>query len=192
MEKIIANKIYDFMYRHKLISEHQFGFLRNRSTTSQLITTINDFSDAIENKKNIDCIYLDFQKAFDSVPHNLLIHKLQRIGIRGKLLDWISNFITNRTFSTKINESYSEYYHVTSGVPQGSVLGPVLFLIYINDLPDIIPFGVSIKLFADDVKLYVAHKTTKERKILEQALINITQWCNTGSPKISTPKISTP
>lgn len=188
IERIIVTKIYEFLTRNKLISENQFGFLRNRSTTLQLIKTINDFSDAMENKKNIDCIYLDFQKAFDSVPHDLLLFKLRLIGIGGKLIQWISNFITNRKFTVKINESYSDDYHVTSGVPQGSVLGPVLFLIYINDLPDIIPVGISIKLFADDVKLYVTHKSNQERKQLELALINISQWCKEWKIKIAPTK----
>uniref|UniRef100_A0A1I8BY63 Reverse transcriptase domain-containing protein n=1 Tax=Meloidogyne hapla TaxID=6305 RepID=A0A1I8BY63_MELHA len=188
IERIIVTKIYEFLTRNKLISENQFGFLRNRSTTLQLIKTINDFSDAMENKKNIDCIYLDFQKAFDSVPHDLLLFKRRLIDIGGKLIQWISNFITNRKFTVKINESYSDDYHVTSGVPQGSVLGPVLFLIYINDLPDIIPVGISIKLFADDVKLYVTHKSNQERKQLELALINISQWCKEWKIKIAPTK----
>uniref|UniRef100_A0A1I8AXC6 Reverse transcriptase domain-containing protein n=1 Tax=Meloidogyne hapla TaxID=6305 RepID=A0A1I8AXC6_MELHA len=144
-----------------------------------MISTLEDWYEAIYQNKNIDCIYIDIQKAFDSVPHDLLIFKLKKIGIQGNLLKWITNFLDNRTFSVKIDQNYSSHRKITSGVPQGSVLGPLLFNIYINDLPDIIPSEIKIKLSADDVKLYVIYKTNTERTKITTAITNLTQWLTT-------------
>nr|CAD2176174.1 unnamed protein product [Meloidogyne enterolobii] len=176
MEMTLNKYIVQFLLDNNLFSNHQYGFIKKRSTTTQLITTLEDWYDAIMGKKNIDCIYIDFKKAFDSVPHDLLINKLYRIGIRGKILNWISSFLSNRIFRVKINNELSKPRNIKSGVPQGSVLGPLLFLIYINDLPDIIPNGIKIKLFADDVKVYVIHKTKNERIMLTNAIKIIEHW----------------
>ena len=111
----------------------------------------------IDQHNQIDAIYLDFQKAFDTVPHLRLISKLKSYGIKGKLLSWIENFLFERKQRVVLNESYSNWTPVTSGIPQGSVLGPILFTIYINDLPDTLIN--TTKLFADDTKIYSVIKT---------------------------------
>ena len=185
MERILATSITEFLINNNLISEHQFGFLKKRSTTTQLITTCEDWFDAIAENKKIDCIYVDFQKAFDSIPINLLIQKISNMGIRGKLLSWITDFLTKRTFCVKIGETISSYKNITSGVPQGSVLGPLLFLIYINDLPEVIPKDVKIKLYADDLKIYKCYKTEIDRQNLDLALLKLEQWANKSGLKIA-------
>ena len=119
---------------------------------------MNDFTTFLENNECIDVIYLDFAKAFDTVPHNRLLTKLHAYGINGNILQWIKAFLSNRKQRVRVNSSYSKYTNVTSGIPQGSILGPILFIIYINDLPDCVQ---SIcKIFADDTKAYkpsIAH-----------------------------------
>lgn len=179
MEKILSKYITQFLIVNNLINKYQYGFIKNRSTTSQFVSTLEDWYDAIFNRKNIDCIFIDFQKAFDSVPHDLLLKKLFNIGIQGKILKWIAEFLTLRTFQVKIGEDLSYKRNITTGVPQGSVLGPLLFLIYINDLPDVIPNGVSIRMFADDVKVYVVHNTKTERSQLTTAIKSIEVWAKT-------------
>ena len=113
----------------------------------------NDWSKSRNNNKPTDVVFLDFCKAFDSVPHGRLLYRLEQYGIGGALLEWLRNFLTNRRQRVAVRGIiYSEWTNVKSGVPQGTILGPILFLIYINDLPD----GVSssVKLFADDTKVY--------------------------------------
>nr|CAD2209245.1 unnamed protein product [Meloidogyne enterolobii] len=127
MEMVLNKYIVQFLHDNNLFSDNQFGFIKNRSTTTQLITTLEDWYDAIMGKKNIDCVYIDFKKAFDSVPHDLLLNKLYKIGIRGKILTWISCFLSNRTFRVKINNTLSKPRNIKSGVPQGSVLGHYYF-----------------------------------------------------------------
>uniref|UniRef100_A0A914NTQ6 Reverse transcriptase domain-containing protein n=1 Tax=Meloidogyne incognita TaxID=6306 RepID=A0A914NTQ6_MELIC len=135
----------------------------------------NEFYDAIQNNCNVDVIYIDFKKAFDSVPINLLLYKLKRAGITGKLLTFLENFLTNRSFRVKIDDVLSENKPINSGVPQGSVLGPLLFLIFINDLPNYISENVGIKMYADDVKLYKVHKNDRSTD-LTNALIKLEKW----------------
>ena len=117
------------------------------------LSCTEDVSQVLDEGEDVDVIYLDFKKAFDKVPHRRLIVKLQGYGIKGDILDWIKEFLTERKQRVVIGGSESEWSdHVSSGIPQGSVLGPALFLVYINDMPDVI--DVLIKLFADDAKIY--------------------------------------
>ena len=152
MEKFIRDIILDHMEKHKLFTIHQHGFRKGRSCVTQLIEVLDDWTEQLDNKNAIDTIYLDFQKAFDTVPHQRLINKLQSYGICGKILGWIKDFLANRKQKVVINGTGSNWISVTSGIPQGSVLGPILFTIYINDLPDVVQN--IVKLFADDTKLY--------------------------------------
>ena len=110
------------------------------------------WSRIIDDGTNIDVIYLDFQKAFDKVPHQRLMSKLKAYGIRGKVFDWIENFLSSRKQRVAVHGSYSNWTDVISGVPEGSVLGPTLFIIYVNDLPGYIQSFLG--LFADDTKIY--------------------------------------
>ena len=115
---------------------------------------MNDWSISLEHQKPIKVLYIDFEKALDKVSVPKLVHKLKGVGIQGRLLDCIESFLTNRLQSVRIGTVQSKLLPVISGVPQGSVLGPFLFLLYINDLPEFLNTSISSKLFADDLKAY--------------------------------------
>ena len=137
---------------------------------------MEDFTKFIENKKNFDVIYLDFKKAFDSVPHERLLLKLKGYGIGGSILQWIESFLKGRTQRVRMGDDYSNCTNVTSGIPQGSILGPILFTIYINDLPESIK---SIcKIFADDTKIY---NLSDQCDIIQNDLNELQKWSENGN-----------
>ena len=129
---------------------------------------------SLDKKIPVDAIYLDFSKAFDTVPHKRLLTKLEGYGVKGKVLNWIKDFLTGRTQYVSINNAVSDELPVTSGVPQGSVLGPTLFIYYINDLPEVT--NVPTKIFADDTKSFNEIKTIDDSFHLQNAIDNMVNW----------------
>ena len=173
METIIKNEIFDHVGRFGLLTRHQHGFRSKFSTISQLLECLNDWTSVLDNNKQTDVAYLDFAKAFDSVSHPKLLSKLRSLGISGLLLQWIESFLENRTQRVRTGSQLSDAANVTSGVPQGTVLGPVLFLLYVNDLTTVVKDS-SIKLYADDVKLYVTADLRSDQ--LKDDLRNVSEW----------------
>ncbi|MEW8547929.1 MAG: reverse transcriptase family protein, partial [Candidatus Thiodiazotropha sp.] len=176
LEKLIRNAIVEHMTSNELFSKVQHGFVAGRSCITQLLETMEEITELIDNGYDVDVIYLDFCKAFDKVPHKRLLKKLYNYGIVGKIFNWIEDFLSNRKQRVMINGSKSEWQNITSGIPQGSVLGPVLFLIFINDLPDAI--NVCIKLFADDGKMYSSVDTEEKRRTLQENITRAEIWVN--------------
>jgi hypothetical protein len=174
LERCILNKIIDIISPH--ISRMQHGFMKGKSTTTQIISVLNNIQNIFDNRDQVDVIYFDLSKAFDSVPHNLLVQKIQTFGINGKLLRWIENYLKNRRQRVTMEGTNSEWLPVTSGVPQGSILGPILFILYINDLPDILSSDTLCAIFADDTKIYRQINTTKDQQELQKDIDNIAAW----------------
>ena len=182
-ERIICFHILNHLNFHKLLCKEQFGFVKRKSCLTQLLLTFNDWFSMLKRKMSFDCVYIDFRKAFDHVIHRKLLIKLDSYGIKGDLLNWISSYLLGRSQKVLVGHSYSEKVPVTSGVPQGSVLGPLLFNIYINDLPLLMPDNVAIKLFADDVKLYC-----DDYFCLQNALNEIFLWSKIWQLEIAADK----
>ena len=149
-EGFIRDQMYDHMINNNILSKNQYGFCKGRSCITQLLSTIHDWFQYLDRGIPVDAIYLDFRKAFDTVPHKRLLSKLWGYGVRGQVLKWVEDFLSDRYQYVSVNDKTSQKIPVTSGVPQGSVLGPVLFIYFINDLPDVIQC-VS-RIFADDTK----------------------------------------
>ena len=175
-EHIITSKLASFLEQNNLFNNDQFGFRKNRSCELQLLRVIQDLSLILDNKEEADLVFLDFSKAFDKVPHALLLHKLKSYGLQPDMISLIRSFLLDRTQTVVLDGWSSEPVDVTSGVPQGSVLGPILFLIYINDLPDKIKS--KCRLFADDSLLYRKITSQEDISQLQEDLDEVLQWCN--------------
>ncbi len=173
LERIIYDKVFEFI--GKSITTAQFGFLRNHSCLQQLLTFLWSVIDTIEKRCQLDTIYLDFQKAFDRVPHHELLCKLKALGISGKMWRWFHEYLSSRRQLVSINGIHSTLLPVSSGVPQGSILGPMLFLIYINDLP-LSVIHSNIHLFADDTKCSHMIKSQSDAIQLQSDLDRLTHW----------------
>lgn len=148
LEHIILKHITTYLENERILSPHQHGFRKELSTVTQLMELAHDISKSIDQQKQVDLIFLDFSKAFDKVSHKKLISKLELYLGAGPIITWIKNYLSNRSQFVEVNNETSAPTQVTSGVTQGCVLAPVLFLLFINDLPTNIK--TNIRPFADD------------------------------------------
>ena len=180
LEKIVHKRLNTFFEANNILNPNQGGFRKNQSTTNTTAKFLDSIYESINNKEFSIATYIDFSKAFDTVPHDILLKKLKLYGVRGKNLKWIKSYLTNRKQKTFFNNVASNYALITCGVPQGSVLGPLLFLIYINDLVDVIE-NCNTFLYADDTVLVSSARNIHDaHRSMQHDLDNITNWCKSN------------
>ena len=175
MEHIMVSNIMDHFDNHNILFHNQHGFRGKLSCETQLVQLTDDIAHTLDRRKQADLLILDFSKAFDKVPHRRLAHKLDWYGVRNKSLAWITAFLKDRAQRVLLDGETSTPRPVTSGVPQGTVLGPVLFLAYINDLHESIT-NSNVRLFADDCVLYRNITDRNDTNLLQQDLDALGRW----------------
>ena len=169
-------RLYNYLDSTNIFYPLQFGFKQNHSTNHALISMTESIRNTIDNGKFGCGVFIDLKKAFDTVNHSILITKMEHYGIRGIALDWFTSYLSNRMQYVSINGHISEYRHISCGVPQGSVLGPLLFLLYINDLPNVNKH-LSFYLFADDTNIYFeANGLLTLQKVMNRELRHVKKW----------------
>ena len=176
-EKIIFDRLYNFLLQEELLNPNQSGFRPSDSCINQLIAITHEIFEAFDCNPSLEVrsVFLDISKAFDKVWHKGLLYKLKSMGISGKLYNLLENYLSERSQRVLLNGKTSSWRPVLAGVPQGSILGPLLFLIYINDLPD--ELKSNAKLFADDMSLFSIVKDKNESaNILSNELAQISKW----------------
>jgi len=176
LESLIKDEMMSHLEKNNLITASQHGFFPGRSCTTNLLEFLEGVTAKIDEGKPVDVVFLDFAKAFDKVPKERLLEKLGAHRIGGKLLQWIRAWLTGRKQRVVLNGKCSTWKDVLSGVPQGSVLGPILFLIFINDLDLAVKMINQVKKFADDTKLGHSVSNEMQRNELQQALNNLHEW----------------
>jgi len=185
-ESIVKDRIVQHLLEHKLLKNSQHGFTSGRSCLTNLLDFFESVTKELDKGNEVDLVYLDFCKAFDKVPHCRLIKKLHAHGVQGQVLEWIKSWLTNRRQRVSVDGALSNWVDVTSGVPQGSVLGPILFLIYINDLDtDIVS---KLGKFADDSKLCKSINSQTDVSILQNDLYLLEKWADKWQMKFNEEK----
>jgi len=174
MEHCIVSNLLDHLEEHNILYPYQHGFRRKLSTETQLVTFMDQLTSLVGRGNQVDAVVLDFSKAFDKVCHRRLLHKLTYYGITGKNNKWIEAFLSGRNQQVVVNQESSESLPVSSGVPQGTVLGPVLFLAFINDLPDSVQS--EVRLFADDAIIYRTITSQADSELLQKDLRSLETW----------------
>ena len=187
-EKVVYKRLYDYIVLHNILYDNQFGFREKHSSYMALITLIDHLSEALERGEAVIGLFLDFSKAFDTVDHEILLVKLHHYGIRGVMLDWFRDYLSNRTQCVVYDEVSSELMPVKCGVPQGSILGPLLFLLYVNDLPNAATNLFSV-LYADDTNMFATGKDIDYLvSNLNKTLLNVSDWLKANKLSINVKK----
>ena len=188
-EKVVRNHLVSYLQEHDLLNPGQHGFRSGRSCLSQLISHFDNILRILEDNDNVDVLYLDFSKAFDKVDHLITLKKLKALGISGKLGRWLQSFLTDRTQTVLVNGARSRSCHVKSGVPQGSVIGPLLFLVLIGDIDANVATSF-VSSFADDTRVGRRIKTEADVNDLQADLNAIYQWAVNNNMQFNSDKLS--
>jgi ribonuclease P/MRP protein subunit RPP40 len=191
MERVVANEMLNYLRTHELISANQHGFLSRHSTGTNLLETLNDWTITLDNKSTHVAAYIDFAKAFDTVSRPKLLHKLIAYGLSGNLFNWIADLLSDRSQCTRVGSALSSSAPLNSGVVQGSCMGPLLFIIFINDICDDLTDSVTGKLYADDLKLYTSVDDFADIDGFQFNLSKICQWSTRWQLAISYSKCCT-
>ena len=179
MERLVNNRLKNQLEKQNLLNNLQSGFRRNRSTFDNLIKLENDIQISKTHNEYTMALFLDIEKAFDMCSRWGILKKMHNMGLRGKLPIFVENFMKNRSFRVKVNNSFSNIKIQKNGVPQGSVLSPTLFIIMINDILDNPPEGIKLSLYADDVAIWISSSSLQYCKNQIQKALNILQtWSN--------------
>ena len=174
LERCVHSRILNMIELY--LSPSQHGFRRHRSCVTQLLQYVHNLATSLDAGEQIDNIYLDMEKAFDRVPHEKLLYKLESLGFRNPLLDWIGDYLTNRRHRVSVDGIPSDWKYVFSGVPQGSIIGPILFITYINDIGSDLYPETLLPLYADDAKCSKAIRGQLDRDILRQDVSTLYRW----------------
>lgn len=186
MEHFLFKHVTSFLESNRFFSPNQHGFQQGFSTATQLIHTTDDFLKTLDKGGQIDAIFLDFEKAFNRVSHSHLMFKIRQILTNERIVRWLDSYLSNRYQHVKIADTNSPFAPVCSGVPQGSVLGPLLFLIYLNDMAS--EFTVRCRFFADDCIVCLSIQSTGDHITLSEYLSAVTAWCNSWKMSLNVAK----
>lgn len=174
-EKLVTQRLYFSL--KEMLSPAQHGFVKGRSTCTNLVLFSQFCLDEMEKGKQVDVLYTDFVKAFDRVHHGLLLQKMLKLGINDTFLKWLRSYLSNRRQTVRIDGHSSDFIKVVSGLPQGSHLGPLLFTIFINDLPSVLKFSRCL-MYADDVKIFHSVASMHDCFNLQSDIDCFLTWCN--------------
>ncbi len=179
--RVVHRQVYSYLSSNKLLSDAQFGFRKGYSTSTCVLKLINTIFHNMEMGNLTGVLFLDLKKAFDTVNHEILLHKLCKYGMSPNVVDWFRNYLTGHIQNTKVNNTLSDNAIVQCGVPQGSILGPLLFILYINDLLGEVINDCSISLYADDTALYYSNSSYVDLKVaIRDDIGSVSEWlrCN--------------
>ena len=187
-KRVVYIRLLKHLTENNILYQNQYGFRTGHSTAHAILQLIDQITRAIDTKEITVGVFLDLSKAFDTVNHNILLHKLHHYGIRNTAQKWFRSYMENRKQYVRFNNTDSEFRGVKCGVPQGSILGPLLFLIYINDLPNANKTLYKI-LFADDTNLFYSHKNlTHAMQTVNNELNKTSQWLNSNRLSLNVTK----
>ena len=179
-ESLVHDQLYQYLVKNKLLNVVQSGFRPHHCTQDVLLKTVDDWRVSLDEGKMVGTILIDLSKAFDMIDHSMLLNKLECLGVRSSELQWFTDYLKERKQRVVMNGVSSEWHSVNRGVPQGSILGPLLFVAFVNDLPDAVKH-CTVNQYADDTAIYVSDiDPTEVGRKLEEDLVHIAEWidCN--------------